>query len=103
MAHNKNYIPGSFLQFSPSIVFVFTFMLLYLFFASYYTSILPIILMSLPLCTVLITTAYAFFTFKKTTSVYEKIRIFLVDQLISQHHIFMLVLLAQQYFAMLLP
>lgn len=76
MAHNKNYIPGSFLQFSPSIVFIFTFMLLYLFFASYYTSILPIILMSLPLCTVLMTTAYAFFTFKKTTSVYEKIRIF---------------------------
>lgn len=76
MPHNKNYIPGSFLQFSPSIVFVFTFMLLYLFFESYYASILPIILMGLPLCSVLITTAYAFFTFKKTISISEKIRIF---------------------------
>lgn len=76
MTHNKNYIPGSFLQFSPSIFFVFTYILLYLFFASYYASIFPLVLMGLPLCTVLITTVYAFFTFKKTISIYEKIRIF---------------------------
>src|SRR3989339_2186549 len=76
MTHNKNYIPGTLLQFSPSIVFITLYAFLYMFFSYNHASDLYRILPGLPLFVILFTTVYAFFTFKKSISIHEKIRIF---------------------------
>lgn len=76
MTNHKNYVPGSFLQFSTSIIFIIFYIVLYAFFSFYHHAQLQLIFMNLPLCTVLMSIAYAFFTFKKSMLTYEKIRIF---------------------------
>lgn len=76
MTHNKNYIPGTLLQFSPCIIFIILYTFLYTFFSYNHTSVLEHVLSGLPLFVVLVTTVYAFFTFKKSISIHEKIKIF---------------------------
>ena len=77
MTNNENHTPGKILQFSPCIVYVALYIFLYIYTLlahNIYNSTTTII-SGLPLFAAFITTAYAFFTFKKFTSIDEKIKI----------------------------
>ena len=79
MTNNKIYMPGSFLQFSPCILYIalYTFLYTYSLFTQNLHNASMLIIPELPLFVLLVTTVYAFFTFKKPISIDEKIKIFL--------------------------
>ena len=79
MMNNENYTPGNFLQFSPCIFYLLLYFSLYIctFFVHNLCNSTTTIISGLPLFTACITTVYAFFTFKKSISIREKITIFL--------------------------
>lgn len=79
MKNNDYYPIGTFLQFSPSIFFIILYIILYIYTLYMHNSNYPpqTIISGIPLFVAFITTIYAFFSFKKSSSLYNKLAIFL--------------------------
>lgn len=79
MKNNDYYPIGIFLHFSPSIFYIILYIILHIY--TFHTHSLysspQTIIASIPLFVAFITTIYAFFSFKKSASLYDKLTIFL--------------------------